>query len=119
MGYVGQNIKSLIKISTTTTLEKIKSMHYLDLMMANDDESKVIQENILWLTNFFASNSIPVDEFFADFIIIHSMSAIKVNTFILQGPTNTEKSLLLQLLLEDSKPTRISRERDKSNFHLD
>jgi hypothetical protein len=37
----------------------------------------------------------------------------------LQCPTNTGKSLILNLLLTDTKPTRISREKDRANFHLD
>jgi predicted small metal-binding protein len=43
----------------------------------------------------------------------------KINSLILQGPTNTGKTLMLSLLLETTKPTRISREKDRSNFHLD
>jgi hypothetical protein len=46
------------------------------------------------------------------------MSLPKINS-IINGPTNTGKTLLLSLLLADTKSTRISREKDKSNFHLD
>jgi hypothetical protein len=49
---------------------------------------------------------------------IHSIDFIKINTYVLQGDTNTGKSLLLSLVLEDVQPTRIAREKDESNFHL-
>jgi hypothetical protein len=50
---------------------------------------------------------------------IHSIDFIKINTYVFQGDTNTGKSLLLSLVLEDVQPTRIAREKDESNFHLD
>jgi hypothetical protein len=67
----------------------------------------------------FTVNNINIPLFFSHFIAIHSMALTKINSLILQGPTNTGKSLLLHLLLSDTFPTRIARERDKSNFHLD
>jgi hypothetical protein len=70
------------------------------------------------LSSLFEANNIDVATFFSHFLLIHS-TITKVNTFILKGPINTGKSLLLNLLLHDTKPTRIARERDKSNFHLD
>jgi hypothetical protein len=57
--------------------------------------------------------------FFAKFFLIHSMCIPKINTFVLQGATNTGKSLLLSLLLKDTHPTHISREKDRSTFHFD
>jgi hypothetical protein len=47
------------------------------------------------------------------------MNYPKINTFVIQGPTNTRKTLLLSLLLHNTKETRIAREKDRSNFHLD
>jgi hypothetical protein len=47
------------------------------------------------------------------------MSLQKINTFILKGPTNTGKSMLLQTLLQPIQPVTISREKDRSSFHLD
>jgi hypothetical protein len=47
------------------------------------------------------------------------MSLPKINAFVVKGPTNTGKSLLLFIPLEDTQPTGISREKDKFNFHLD
>jgi hypothetical protein len=120
LGYVGQNIiKTLIKIHTTEALQMIKQKHFYTLIAQNFDITKVQQQNVTWLNQLFTSNNIDIAEFFSRFIVIHSTDITKVNTFILKGPTNTGKSLILNLLLHDTKPTRIARERDKSNFHLD
>jgi hypothetical protein len=120
LGYVGQNIiKTLIKIHTTETLQTIKTRHFYQLVLDNIDLSAVSTSNIHWLNTLFESNGIPIDTFFAHFIAIHSTNITKLNTFVLEGPTNTGKSMLINLLLSDTKPTRIARERDKSNFHLD
>ncbi|PNF43723.1 hypothetical protein B7P43_CG14073 [Cryptotermes secundus] len=120
LGYVGQNIiKTLIKIHTIEALQTIKTKHYYQLIADSFDLSLVQHPNVTWLTRLFASNAIPIEEFFAKFLIIHSTNITKINTFVIQGPTNTGKSLILNLLLSDTKPTRIARERDKSNFHLD
>jgi hypothetical protein len=120
LGYVGQNIiKTLIKIHTIEKLQNIKTHHFYDIMIHNFDASKAKQENIQWIQNLFTSNGINIDNFFSDFILIHSTAITKINTLVIEGPTNTGKSLLINLLLSDTHPTRIARERDKSNFHLD
>jgi hypothetical protein len=120
LGYVGQNIiKTLIKIHTTETLQTIKTKHYYQLLLDNIDISLSNQENVRWLSILFNNNNINISDFFAKFIAIHSTNITKINTFVLEGPTNTGKSLIMNILLSDTKPTRIARERDKSNFHLD
>jgi hypothetical protein len=88
-------------------------------MAQNFDITKVQTQNVEWLGHLFTSNNIAIADFFSHFLLIHSTNITKINTFILKGPTNTGKSLILNLLLHDTKPTRIARERDKSNFHLD
>jgi hypothetical protein len=120
LGYVGQNIiKTLIKIHTIEKLQNIKTHHFYDIMIHNFDISKTKQENIEWIQQLFVSNGINIDNFFSDFILIHTTAITKINTLVIEGPTNTGKSLLINLLLSDTHPTRIARERDKSNFHLD
>ncbi|PNF30105.1 hypothetical protein B7P43_CG03137 [Cryptotermes secundus] len=120
LGYVGQNIiKTLIKIHTIEALQTIKTKHYYQLIIDSFDLSLVQQPNVSLLSRLFSSNSISVDTFFAKFLIIHSTNITKINTLVIHGQTNTGKSLLLNLVLSDTKPTTIARERDKSNFHLD
>jgi hypothetical protein len=120
LGYVGQNIiKSLIKICTTDKQQHIKEHHYLQLLAANFDPLQASPSNTLWNENLFSTNNIQIPDFFARFLLIPSMCIPKSNTFVLQGSTNTGKSFLLSLLLEDTHPTRISREKDRSTFHLD
>jgi hypothetical protein len=119
LGYVGQNIiKTLIKIHNIETLQSIKTTHFYQIIH-NISLHEVNPKNVSWLTKLFRSNNINIPHFFSHFLAIHSMNITKINSFILQGPTNTGKSLLLNILLTDAKPTRIARERDKSNFHLD
>jgi hypothetical protein len=120
LGYVGQNIiKTLIKIHTTETLQTIKQQHYYTIIGKNCEIQKIQTNNIKWLSSLFDANNINIPDFSAHFLLIHSTNITKINTFILKGPTNTGKSLLLNLMLHDTKPTRITREHDKSNFHLD
>jgi hypothetical protein len=120
LGYVGQNIiKPLIKIHTVESLKTIKTKHYYQIILDNFSLDKVKQDNVSWLNRLFSANNISVEDFFSKFLAIHSTNITKINTLVLQGPTNTGKSLLANILLSDTKPTRIARERDKSNFHLD
>jgi hypothetical protein len=120
LGYVGQNIiKTLIKIHTVESLQTIKTKHYYQIILDNFCIQNVKHDNISWLNKLFSINNISVEDFFSKFLAIHSTNITKINTLVLQGPTNTGKSLLANILLSDTKPTRIARERDKSNFHLD
>jgi phage/plasmid-associated DNA primase len=74
---------------------------------------------MFWLEDIFISNNISIPHFLANFIYIQSMYYQKMNTLVLKGPTNTGKSMLLQLLLHPMQPTTISRDKDRSSFHLD
>jgi hypothetical protein len=120
LGYVGQNlIKSLIKIHTIESLQSIKTKHYYQILLDNFEMPKYKPSNVTWLSKLFRANGLPIHEFMAKFLTIHSRNITKINTIVIEGPTNTGKSMLMNLLTQDSKPTRIARERDKSNFHLD
>jgi hypothetical protein len=120
LGYVGQNIiKTLIKTHTVESSQTIKTKHFYQIILYNFCLQNVKQDNIPWLNRLFSANNIPIEDFFSKFLAIHSTNITKINTFVLQGPTNTGISLLANILLSDTKPTRIARERDKSNFHLD
>nr|CAD7569851.1 unnamed protein product [Timema californicum] len=43
----------------------------------------------------------------------------KINGFVIQGNTNTGKSMIIRLLTQDMEPTLISRERDITGFNYD
>ena len=47
------------------------------------------------------------------------MRYTKINTLVLQGPTNAGKSLIADTLVGICKPEEVSRERDNSGFHFD
>jgi hypothetical protein len=91
-------------------------------MALNFNPHDVDANNVAWLENLFETNIIIIiiiSDFFAKFFLIHSTALTKINSFVLQDNTNTGKSLLLSILLADTQPTRISREKDRSTFHLD
>jgi hypothetical protein len=108
VGYIGQNlVRQLIKIHITEIHQKINSTNYLSLVLDNFDISQLGQDNVRWIQQFFNYNNIDFTTFLCDFIAIHSMNYPKINTFIIKGPTNTGKTLILNLLLTTTKPTRI------------
>ncbi|KAJ8891357.1 hypothetical protein PR048_010873 [Dryococelus australis] len=76
-------------------------------------------EHIEWLHTFFTKNNTDIPKFYSDFIIIQTMMLKNVNGLVILGPTNTGKSMIVRLLTEPLNPTLISRERDRSSFHLD
>lgn len=72
-----------------------------------------------WIEYLFNSNNIDLPEFLAWNSIIKNMRYMKINTLVLQGPTNAGKSLIADTLVSLYHPEEISRERDNSGFHLD
>jgi hypothetical protein len=96
IGYIGQNlVRQLIKIHNTDIIQEIISKNYLDLLNDNFILDCVNYNNLKWLQNFFVFNNINFVEFICDFIAIHSTNYPQINTFVLQGPTNTGTTLLL------------------------
>ena len=67
----------------------------------------------------FATNAIPMDDFFAWYTVIKNKTLQKINALVLHGPTNAGKSLLIDCLIKFMYPEEIPRDRDNSNFHLD
>ncbi|MPC58933.1 Non-structural protein NS1 [Portunus trituberculatus] len=66
----------------------------------------------------FQANEIDITEFFAWFTVIADKKLNKVNTFILQGPTGTGKTLTLSTLLKCLNTGTITRGNDNNQFHL-
>lgn len=71
-----------------------------------------------WLESLFDQNNINITEFLAWSEIIKTKRYQKINGLVIQGPTNTGKSQLLEILLNHIKPEEIPRQKDCSNFHL-
>jgi hypothetical protein len=107
MGYIRQNIiKTLIKIYVTETLQEVRQKHFFDTLIEKYDKDFVQQTHVSWLSTLFNANNIDISLFFAKFLAIHSMSLPKINSFVLKGPTNTGKTLLLSLLMSDTLPKK-------------
>jgi hypothetical protein len=118
---LGSQSKSLtIQLVKIYNLQKmrIRQTHYLEFI-TNLDMSQVHLQNMFWLEDIFIANNISIPHFLCNFLYIQSMYYQKINTLVLKGPTNTGKSMLLQLLLQPMQPTTISRDKDRSSFHLD
>lgn len=119
-GNTGQQlIKYLIQISKIKRKIITKYTHYYDIIFQNYDNKKVNHENVNYLINILKANKIDIAHFFATFILIQSMTLQKINTFVLQGLTNTGKSMIMGLLTEHLDSSTIHREKDKTSFHLD
>jgi hypothetical protein len=108
----------LVKIYNLQQKIKIRQTHYLEFI-TDVQMSKQNLQNMIWSEDIFISNNISIPHFLASFLLIQSMYYQKINTLVLKGPTNTGKSMLLQLLLLPMQPTTISRDKDRSSFHLD
>lgn len=72
-----------------------------------------------WLAYFFQKQNIHPAEFLAWLEIIKTKRYKKINALVLEGPTNSGKSLLMDTLIKPFNPELIARENDKSSFHLD
>ncbi|KAJ8865982.1 hypothetical protein PR048_033506 [Dryococelus australis] len=81
------NIKILIKIYNTESTSSIRSKHYYDIMMEHWDEDDIDTTAQEWFNDFFAQNNIDPVTFYTNFIRIQR-SMMKINGFIIQGPTN-------------------------------
>lgn len=116
----GTQLKSLInnicEIITTKQKQQLKQTHFFEFLENTD---KPNYKNISYLENILNHNNIDIPQFLTDIILILSMAITKINTFVLQGNTNTGKSMFLNLILHNYKYTTITREGDRSNFHLD
>jgi len=72
-----------------------------------------------WIKYLFEENGLDMIEFFAWSTAIKDMRYTKINTLVLQGPTNAGKSLIADALVGLIHPEEVSRERDNSGFHFD
>jgi hypothetical protein len=108
----------LVKIYNLQQKMKIRQTHYLEFIRDVSRTNTNIQ-HMYWLEEIFIQNNVSIPHFLCSFLLIQTMYYQKINTLLLKGPTNTGKSMLLQLLLAPMQPTTISREKDRSSFHLD
>ena len=72
-----------------------------------------------WLTYLLNENGIDLPEFLAWNTCMKDMRYTKINTLVLQGPTNAGKSLIADALVGICQPEEITGERDNSGFHFD
>jgi hypothetical protein len=66
-----------------------------------------------WIEYLFKENNLDLNDFLAWNTCIKDMRYTKINTLVLQGPTNAGKSLIADSLVALCKPEEVSRERDK------
>ncbi|XP_047486854.1 uncharacterized protein LOC125037707 [Penaeus chinensis] len=76
------------------------------------------EKNIKWLKYLFKENDIDIIYFLSWFTIVSDKLLNKVNTFVLQGPTGTGKSLCLNALIGNLNTGIVTRSGDANQFHL-
>ena len=124
---VDNYVQRLIRARKHNTIRYYKETPFEELILECIDEymktNKTIETDFHntcdWIEYLFKSNNINLQEFLAWNSIIKNMRYMKINTLVLQGPTNAGKSLIADTLVSLCKPEEISRERDNSGFHLD
>ena len=102
-----------------TPIEELVLQSINDNMTKSEEIEDTFHDAVNWIEYLFAENEINLPEFLAWNSIIKNMRYMKINTLVLQGPTNAGKSLIADTLVSLCKPEEISRERDNSGFHLD
>ena len=88
-------------------------------MEKHETIEETFHECVEWLEYLLQENEIDIAEFLAWNSCIKDMRYTKINTLVLQGPTNAGKSLIADALVSICQPEEIIRERDNSGFHLD
>jgi len=110
---VDSYIQKIIKIFKTEKVKKIKSLTLTELYMEHL-ESNVYEPTadfraiVSWIQYLFLVNDIDLVEFMAWNEIVKTQRYIKVNGIVLEGYTNTGKSLLVDNLIGICRPEEIT-----------
>lgn len=115
-------ITEIIKIKKHERNTIIKNTPYELLChntVINTTYNKEDHEAIFWLMFYFKHNDINIIDFLAWNTLIKNKALQKINAIVLEGKTNTGKTMITKLLTQILQPERIPRERDNSAFHLD
>ena len=124
---VDNYVQRLIRANKHKNLKYYKYVPTAELLL-NElhnymDNHETIEDNFHaicdWLNYLFTENGIDLPEFLAWNACIKDMRYTKINTLVLQGPTNAGKSLIADALVSICQPEEITREKDNSGFHLD
>ena len=116
-GNYRDKLKAIIMFYNKENQRKEKErplMQNLDLVKKREPNDNHIE----WIEYLLKENNIDIAEFFAWAQIIVEAKLNKVNTLVLQGPTGTGKSLLLNSLLNRFNTAIITRNGDQNQFHL-
>jgi hypothetical protein len=109
------HVRAIIKYNNALKLKEQDRKPFMFHIDINNASSKVQEDYLMYL---FEENGIDFTYFMAWCIIIIDMHINKVNTLILNGPPNTGKSMLLQLITKGLVKAFITRTGDATQFHL-
>lgn len=115
-------IKELLQIKHTIEQHNLHNTSQIAMLYDNYNITEITQESInvnQWLDEYFECQQISQSEFLAWLQVIKTQRYNKINALVLLGPTNSGKSMLMELLIKPFKPELIPRENYKSSFHLD
>lgn len=121
---VDSYIQTIIRIVKADQILKIKKQSLTDLYidMLQKDTPNITPEFtdiVTWIKYLFHANNINIGTFMAWNEIIRTKRYMKINGLVLQGMTNSGKSLIVENMIGVCRPEEIPRGRDNSAFHLD
>lgn len=116
-------IKQSITYANRRKVLKERNTPYLELYEKNMEmclcSEEQHEEGKKWLTQLIIENGINPALFVKSLIDILDKKHTKINAFILEGPTNTGKSLLCNLIIKPYTYGTASRRGDQTNFHME
>jgi hypothetical protein len=97
--------------------KKINTTDYFTLIAEHSEDYNYNKSNSDWLLDLFQSNGIDFVRFVAEFLVIKEKRLPKRNAFVLCGPPNSGKTMLLGFLTNILGPTIISKQGESSSFY--
>ncbi|XP_069169582.1 uncharacterized protein [Procambarus clarkii] len=110
--WIRNQLKRLRKLSY---MERLKEEYANDIPIALTEQDKI---EIKYFLNILYKNKINWICFFASFMYIYNKTDPKKNVLCLEGPTNTGKTMIINLLLDNLQATSIAKNSDSDRFQF-
>ncbi|XP_069176540.1 uncharacterized protein [Procambarus clarkii] len=117
-------LKSVYDIWIRKQLKRLRKLSYMERLKeeyANDIPISLTQQDkieIKYILNILYKNKINWICFFASFMYIYNKTDPKKNILCLEGPTNTGKTMIINLLLDNLQATSIAKNSDSDRFQF-
>jgi energy-coupling factor transporter ATP-binding protein EcfA2 len=90
----------------------------MELLKESLQTENIIPEHEEWLQQLIKMNNTNFPNLMAKFIIVREKMITKLNTFVLHGPPNCGKSMLIQMLTKPLKPEILIKSHDMNQFYF-